>query len=520
MRKLTNHIIRINIFVVFLTFVYFSINLPQNWLGLMDGYFYGLNIKNFLHGNLFTSIDGASALNYPPYFFYIVSLISYLFNITDLGYIQYFSFAFCYCIVLYIVYYSANKVFSSSAGIVAVILFCLSWSSYLSIHLYTKAHALFAMSIVPLLMLITSNLANPFYTRSVLRSLIFVGLLAGVYLPFFIAPFLGFAIVLCFLVRTQLITMHKSIKILFLASLLSLPFIIFLIYSKLFNDGIGVVVFFTPDNYELSFLDLRIDNFFYYIGLMSIILPIISFRFDKKTYYPILFLTLVSYISYGIYFTFFFLYHYGIYTTAPFKYLLVVQFCGMFLFAYLIHFIFGNRLFALSLYILPIATFYLLYQFFHSKIYKDSTDLSTARSNNIHNVVNLINNSDYCGGNYISTGEYKFLDYYLKCDSRNYLIYNESYASTKTKLNQRFFDISDAMRSGSTKFLEYLLNNRIRYIVYTKADPNLEIFVNYPPVMGLRKVTELNEVMLNELQFSGKLHKTEIDPTTIIYEVR
>lgn len=515
---------------------FYLFKLPQNWLGGMDGYFYGLMIKNYIYNDVLTALDGVSPLNYPSYYFYLLGKAGSVLGIFDVGVLSFLGLLISYLVFLIYTHKLLNyENFTRSPLLAICLLLSMSGLGYGGIHIWQKSHEIIAVTGVIALIVYIRNFINSIYMSNSIRLLIGagVGFSIGSYTPFLIIPLAVFG---CLLFFNKIIN-YKSNKRLdfyfwFGLILLASPYIVTLMVNFITNEhGIGVVTWFLYSDLQFNFLSIDYRNISYHISLilavfvlLCVLLKIFGyqsrFNFDMSDVY----LSAVIVTSLAVYSIIALLTKEGYYFTAPFKYILLVPIFG----AFLVIRIFNRELeklipsrFAI-LSILLVILFLILRNIYVSDI-KQSIALSEARNKNLSQLVTVINQKRGNDWNaYIGSHEARFLDFYVTKNFVNKLPFNHSYASVYEDIPSRINQLNEIANADNGAELLIKKLHQLRVDVLILADEEGEFFnidcsINDADRMEIPKKVMIKKSHLMELLDLKKLKFYKHDQYSIYY---
>ena len=515
---------------------FYLFKLPQNWLGGMDGYFYGLMIKNYIYNDALTALDGVSPLNYPPYYFYLLGKAGRVLGIFDIGVLNFLGLFISYVVFLIYSYKLLNyKNLTKSPLLAIILLFSMSGLGYGGIHIWQKSHEIIALTgVIGLIVYIRNFLSNINMSKSI-RLLIgaSVGFSIGSYTPFLITPLAVFG---CLLIFNKIISSKSNEKFdfYFWIGLISLasPYAVTLLINLLTNDhGIGVVTWFLYSDLQFNFLSLDYRNISYHISvalsvfvLLCVLLKIIGYQTQFNFELFDVYLSVVIIASLAVYSIIVLLTKVGYYFTAPFKYILLVPIFG----AFLVIKIFGGFLGKLINYrftilsILSFILFLVLRNIYFSDI-KQSIILSDARNKNLSQLVTVINQKKGNDWNaYIGSHEARFLDFYVIKNFVNKLPFNHSYASVYEDIPSRINQLNEIANvdSGADLLIKKLHHLGVDVLILADEEGeffNIDCSVNDADRMEIPKKVKIKKSHLMELLDLEKLKFYKHDQYSIYY---
>jgi hypothetical protein len=515
---------------------FYLFKLPQNWLGGMDGYFYGLMIKNYIYNDALTALDGVSPLNYPPYYFYLLGKAGSALGIFDVGVLSFFGLFISYIVFLIYTYKLLNyENFTKSPLLAISLLLSMSGLGYGGIHIWQKSHEIIAVTgVIALIVYIRNFLNNVNMSDSIRLSIgAGVGFSIGSYTPFLIIPL---AVFVCLLIFNKIVNsrLNKPLDFYFWFGLILLasPYTVTLVMNFISNEhGIGVVTWFLYSDLQFNFLALDYRNISYYISVTLSVFVLLCgllkiFGYQTKLNFECfdVYLSVVIITSLAVYSVIALLAKEGFYFTAPFKYILLVPIFG----AFLVIKIFGGILKKLITYrftilsILSFILFLILRNIYVSDI-KQSTILSEARNKNLSQLVTVINKKKGNDWNaYIGSQEARFLDFYVIKNFVNKLPFNHSYASVYEDIPSRINQLNEIANADSGAELLIKKLHQLRVDVLILADEegeyfNIDCSINDADRMEIPKKVKIKKSHLMELLDLQKLKFYKHDQYSIYY---
>lgn len=471
-------------------FIFFGLFImPPHWLAGMDGYFYGNMIKTYLNQFHFTALDTESPLNYPSYFFYYLGMVGRIFNITDLGHLQYIGFLSSYSAFSIGTYFLLRPIFSgprAAGAVVAMVLFsAFGWGS---VHVWQKPHEVIACLGFSGMLAYVHNIFSAQQTSKIHR--VFAGLATAFavasYTPFMIAPIFAGAICALFACVQKFNNGIKSclsriIDPPFVLSFFALatPYILSLLTTLLTHDkGLGVVTWFHETDLRYPFLSSSPLAASYYATfiLIACVTGLTIFRKNEITVtllFPVImvFTGLIAYAHLG------YAYEKGDYTTAPFKYFLHIPFAGGLLLAALFPLNLFNKIHVtkwdlnsatviIVLMTTLCGTSAIYYNYRHSG-FEQALELSNARWKNIEKIVGRLDELKVNKKieRYLGSYEATFFNYYVKGKFSNHIIFNHSYASTYENIPARALALKEAASKEAEALYSHLKEARVDILI-------------------------------------------------------
>ncbi len=527
-------------FLVAVLGVYFGyfylFKLPQNWLGGMDGYFYGLMIKNYIYNDVLTALDGVSPLNYPSYYFYLLGKAGSVLGILDVGVLSFFGLLISYIVFIIYTYKLLNyKNFTKSPLLAISLLLSMSGLGYGGIHIWQKSHEIIAVTGVIALIVYIRNFLNNINMPDSIRLSIGagVGFSIGSYTPFLIIPLAVFG---CFLIFNKIINSRSNERLDFYfwfgLILLASPYIVTLMANFITNEhGIGVVTWFLYSDLQFNFLSIDYRNISYHISvtlsvfvLLCVLLKFFGYQTQFNFEFSDVYLSAVIISSLAVYSIIALLTKEGYYFTAPFKYILLVPIFGAFLvikiFSRVLEKLIASRFAILS--ILSFILFLILRNIYLSDI-KQSVILSEARNKNLSQLVSVINQKKGNDWNaYIGSHEARFLDFYVVKNFVNKLPFNHSYASVYEDIPSRINQLNEIADddSGAELLIKKLHQLRVDVIILADEEGeffNIDCSINDADRMEIPKKVKIRKSHLMELLDLKKLKFYKHDQYSIYY---
>lgn len=488
-------------------FLILNLKYPENWLGLMDGYFYGLLIKTNIYNLTPVGIDPSVSSQYPFYFFYILAVVAKILGFQDLGYIQIIGFSFGIFIYNCIVYHAMSHFCKRASAFAFPLLVILIYVSQpIGYVIMQKPHEFIALASYPLTVKLFFEFLKSNNQRILVIDSLLLAYLLGSYPVLVILP-----VTLLFLsLLVRVIATRNPIEITrFVFSLgtgifVLLPFIIFLIGGAIKFGEMPQVTFYTDfsNNYvwELPIHDLAWHIIALSLALVTFSISFIWFKRNITWYQGI---TILG-ICVTVFHTFFiYLAQNGIYQLVfPIKLQDPIIICvSMIIYVYIFNHtreyeIFTHHPFGILVGIL--LSFFAIIRLQEFWTGTDEAKLSFAISRDRGNLLSSLvedlqvrtqlNNSYY-----LASDEFRFLDYYVRYNFTSYIPFNESYTSQHERIHNRADEIRGALQTGSPQqFLSTLQSLNIKFLaLHYKDDTSRLEYISMDRSTGQMKANEI-----------------------------
>lgn len=462
--------------------------LPKNWLGGMDGYFYGLMIKSYLHTFKFTSLDMESPLLYSPYLFYLLGMIGRITHISDLGQLQIIGFILALGSFPLIIYFFLRPYMSPLRVLISIFvifLFSLNSSAYETV--WQKSHEILGILSIPAIFVYIQNISNEKFTnkRHRIISGLLAGFLFGVYPAFEILAIISAGIII---LGIFIFNNRESIKRKFKyiidpyfvipCILFSFPYIIYTFYIFFSNKKeVGFVSTVMESELRFNFLHLNYLSIPYFLTIS--LLPYFIWKSISEKSNNIINMFFIMIVLLGFLFYSFSVigYYNKIYITAPFKFYFPISIIGGLMIAYLpfnqkiyeminIKTSYKFKVFFIGFLSFFLSTF-LFYKIYNLKELKNGIYLSEARNKNLNELIKFIEKvkKNKPLNHYIASGEARFLDYYVKGIFVNRIMFNESYASSYEDIDGRAERLKESILKGENYFYNDLKTLKIDVLI-------------------------------------------------------
>jgi hypothetical protein len=532
------------LFFVLFIFLYFKLNIPVNWLGMQDGYFYGNMIKAFILDWKLVSLDMEYPSNYPPYFFWMLGRIGSLFNINDLGLLQKYAFLlviplFFSCYFNFIKFYFKN--FTTALVIFSIIILMLI-SSTGTQQIYQKPHEVFSLlSIFIFLIAIASNKKSYLYF---LTLGIFLGILFGSFAHYVLFSIFSYALLLFFR-RFDWCNIKHNLTFALGFLIASFPLTISFLHNFKINNTFGNVSYIEHFQFTRNYLSIEQSNILNLLGIFLsigfILVYLRKFYVQRKILDSneliIIWFSIIILIHLVFYFLFYYLYMAEIYYVDGFNkmlatfpifssFLIVLAFSKFYTFIinkpknnFIANYLNNNFskkqptkfilfIFAFLFFLLSVNYFNNLFLKRYSE-FQYSVLLSDARNNFLKPHINSFQHlkDKHNLTKYIASGEFSFLNYYIRGKFTNFIIFNHTYSSSL----QNFIDDVYALKklvhdNNEDGFIYYLKQNNVNTIVLEKNNSILPVMINYGPFKtSLREDIELNPSFISSLMSNNKI---------------
>lgn len=494
-------------------------NLPENWLGCMDGYFYGMLIKTNLHQVTMSGLDPNYPVQYPPYYFMLMGAIGRICGIADLGLLQAIGFAGTFLLWPILVFFLLRVVAGSvpamvfSCTILTVMTISFGWG-----HVIAKPHELIALSgIFAILIEIVHWQHGVAPWQRIAAGLLF-GFCLGAYTPFFMVPFLVFCGAVAWkVIRRQPLFRAVDFAWWIPAILAALPYALELLDGVLRYGKGPTVTFFTEDNYTFFYFRPFWSNAFYLLGAPLAVLGgwIGWSRRDGR----LLWLAAIIAASFLAHAGLILARQFDVFVTMPFKYVFPIPF---FVSALLVLLLFevGNpvptgwrKWLAVGACVVGIATSFVPARCLKcTQEFSFSMAASPARNKVLDPFLRELDEHWRPGDEklyYIGMGELQFVDYAYHRQFVNFLPFNHSYCSAHVPFHQRRERLQAAARSGPDALFHYLAESSVGYLLLALPDPEgvyrLSLTQNLPPEMHIPCPVDIPCAVVNEMVLNGQL---------------
>lgn len=495
-------------------FLYKMRDLPDNWLGLMDGYFYGNMIKVYLDSWSLRALDTINPANYPPYFFWVLGRLGSIFALNDLGTLQLIGFIFGNTLFFGLFF----AFICSQTKNVPLALACFSVSILVLIHaayadqIYQKYHE--SLSLCAIFVMCRYFAAEQKTNIENLFLGLLTGLGIGTFTHFLVFPLIAFFLAALLFTRPAL---FSSLLFLFGLAIGTFPFAWSLFLNFQANGTFGNVPFILKEYFtsiEHTFFSVNEMSVLYLPGFMFAAFNVVlGFRtsFLRERYIDrravIMFwlsLSIILETSFVLFGWLMFkleLYYFDgmakwgaalpVYMT-----MLLIMFgldrWEIFSSSRALTRVLGPGLqnnttrkmalvFAMMLALVSINYFQEVLLKKQSQ-FRFGVDLSTARNENLGDVSTLVNRLklEHDLNRYVGSGEFSFLNYYVRGKFVNFLMFNHTYTSSQTNLiadTERFRTLVD--EGDVSEFIEFLLANNVDALILNPHSNIIPVMLNF-----------------------------------------
>jgi hypothetical protein len=486
-------------------FIIFGIvrDAPPFWLGLMDGYLYGINIKEFSASPMLTDWSSGGPATYPPYFFYIFGRLSALLSI-DHGSMYAIAFVVVYLTSPLIVFLIMRTCYRDEQAAASAILMLLP-AVYLGTQpLLQKPHEIWALSFfVPCTITLLSDRfpAAKASTKFALGVAMALGI--GMYTPFAVGIVVGGGIA-CFIVVAATAGIPQAAEFVwrrvwsqFLAGFATaiLPWAIALIYNRVASGTLGNVLFFNSLDLQAWFVQLDLFGVASaaVVGVGLILVITSKGVLEKSAVGAVVLGTMVfATISPKI------MQLTGVIQTSPYNTLFVcfaLAACSIPVAA--------DRSVQRPLLIVALTVALGAPLMLDRSIRADSTlarsmEMTIARNKNMIEYVRLIDRAPTVvdGARYIATGEFNFLNFYTAKRLHPVLYPNHSYAAAYTPREEMVIELKRlAATPDARQFLELLKRFDIDLIMLeregARSVARLRLVMNGDAIVNFNNQTDV-----------------------------
>lgn len=498
-----------------LAWMFVLMGIPDNWLGLQDGYLYSMFIKTYRWTWIPYDALSTHLASYPFYFFYLFGRLSALLGIDDPGQAYRLAIIVTYTVSPIIVAYIMKQVFGWNAALVSSVLLISIYVIADIGHVYQKPHEVISISILyPL----TAAVLSEKYLETSRRSRFAFGCLAG--LAFGMYTPLVVSLLICFIFSVIVVTtVHGwhavrwirdnvvDMPTLIGSVIVGMPWLVIYLYGVLLH-GIGPhVAYENVADSDFGFISLNRRGIFYISSIVILAYAVSSSRPSKQL------LGLVGLFHLG-YFSLYVLR--DSLATSIFKYHAAVLGIAMIAFSVLLTFD-RKRLTKILIIVLLVVYAPIFYSHIMDKRsrFEYFMDLSWARENNdvLQTVASLLDKE--FGSRrfvYLANYEFRFVNYYTKGAPVPYLYHNHTYISAYEDRLKQIDTLKRIIQENDYEgFLSFLKARDIELLALTEKGGvyPLQLIVNERFIPDGKKNNQRIEILNIPIDWINRLQQLE-----------